>query len=76
MNAIALAPVEDFRRDSDLFGESAREPEVQSRFQAALQRGMQTRAAEMDFAREFPGVFLFLPAPNVDDVPWVTLCRM
>src|SRR6202049_1635463 len=34
VNAIALAPVEDFRRDSDLFGEAARTPEGQSRFQA------------------------------------------
>ena len=36
VNAIALAPVEDFRRDSDLFGEGARNPEFQSRSQAAL----------------------------------------
>jgi enoyl-CoA hydratase/carnithine racemase len=51
VNAIALAPVEDFRRDSDLFGEGARNPEVQSRFQAALNRGLQTRDAEMDLAQ-------------------------
>jgi enoyl-CoA hydratase/carnithine racemase len=51
VNAIALAPLEDFRRDSDLFGEGAGKLEVQSRFQAALQRGMQNRDAEMDFAR-------------------------
>src|SRR6516162_3528529 len=49
--AIALAPVEDFRRDSNLFGEGARNPEVQSRLQAALKRGFQTREAEMDLAR-------------------------
>jgi enoyl-CoA hydratase/carnithine racemase len=51
VNAIALAPVEDFRRDSDLFGEGAREPVAQTRFQAALKRGFQTRDAEMDLAR-------------------------
>jgi enoyl-CoA hydratase/carnithine racemase len=51
VNAVALAPVEDFRRDSDLFGEGARNPEVQSRFHAALKHGMQTRDAEMDLAR-------------------------
>jgi enoyl-CoA hydratase/carnithine racemase len=51
VNAIALAPVDDFRRDSDLFGESARTPEAQSRFQAAMKRGFQTRDGEMDFAR-------------------------
>jgi enoyl-CoA hydratase/carnithine racemase len=51
VNAIALAPVEDFRRDSDLFAEAARNPEVQSRLRAALKRGLQTRDAEMDLAR-------------------------
>jgi len=50
VNAIALAPVDDFRRDSDLFGESSRSPEGQSRFQAAFRRGFQTRDAEMDLA--------------------------
>ena len=51
VNAIALAPAEDFRRDSDLFGEGARSPEIQKKFQAALERGFQTRDAEMDLAR-------------------------
>jgi enoyl-CoA hydratase/carnithine racemase len=51
VNAIALAPAEDFRRDSDLFGEGARNPEAQSRFEAAFRRGFQTRDAEMDLAR-------------------------
>src|SRR5262245_47521567 len=49
-NAIALAPVADFRRDSDLFGEGTQTAEAQSRFQAALKRGFQTRDAEMDLA--------------------------
>jgi enoyl-CoA hydratase/carnithine racemase len=51
VNAIALAPVEDFRRDSDLFGEGSRNPEAQGRFQAAFKRGFQTRDAELDLAR-------------------------
>ena len=51
VNAIALAPVDDFRRDSDLFGESVRRPEAQSRLQAAMKRGFQTREAEMDLAQ-------------------------
>ena len=51
VNAIALAPVEDFRRDSDLFGEGCATAEAQSRFQAALKRGFQTRDAEMDLGR-------------------------
>jgi enoyl-CoA hydratase/carnithine racemase len=51
VNAIALAPVEDFRRDSDLFGEGSSSPEVQRRFGVALKRGFQTREAEMDLGR-------------------------
>ena len=51
VNAIALAPVEDFRRDSDMFGEGVRNPEAQSQIQAAMNRGFQTRDAEMDLAR-------------------------
>ena len=51
VNAIALAPVEDFRRDSDLFGQTVRTPEVQSRIGAAMKRGLQTRDAEMALAR-------------------------
>jgi enoyl-CoA hydratase/carnithine racemase len=51
VNAIALAPAEDFRRDSDLFGEGVRNPEAQSRIQAAMKLGLQTRDAEMAVAR-------------------------
>jgi len=51
VNAIALAPAEDFRRDSDRFGEGARSPETQKRIQAAIERGFQTRDAEIDLAR-------------------------
>jgi enoyl-CoA hydratase/carnithine racemase len=50
VNAISLAPVEDFRRDSDLFGEGVRKPDAQSRLQAALTRGFQTRDVEIDLA--------------------------
>jgi enoyl-CoA hydratase/carnithine racemase len=52
VNAIALAPAEDFRRDSDLFGEGARTAETQCRMQAAMKRGFQTRDAEMALARK------------------------
>jgi enoyl-CoA hydratase/carnithine racemase len=51
VNAIALAPAEDFRRDSDLFGEGVRHPEAQKRIEAALKRGFQTREAEMSLGR-------------------------
>ena len=59
VNAIALAPTEDFRRDSDLFAEYSRDPEAQSRFAAALKRGFQTRDAELTLARMLGD----LPAP-------------
>ena len=51
VNAIALAPADDFRRDSDLFAEGVRTLEYQRRFEAALKRGFQTRGAELDLAR-------------------------
>jgi enoyl-CoA hydratase/carnithine racemase len=47
VNAIALAPADDFRRDSDLFAEAVRTPEAQDRLRVAMGRGLQTRAAEL-----------------------------
>ena len=37
VNAIALAPVEDFRRDSDLFGEGVRNPEARRQLTGRVQ---------------------------------------
>ena len=51
VNAIALAPADDFRRDSNLFGEGVRTPEYRARFEAAMKHGFQTRGAELDLAR-------------------------
>jgi enoyl-CoA hydratase/carnithine racemase len=51
VNAIALAPLEDFRRDSDLFGQAAGEPAAQREIASAVKRGLQTRDAEMDLGR-------------------------
>jgi enoyl-CoA hydratase/carnithine racemase len=51
VNAIALAPAEEFRRDSDIFGNGVRDPEVQLRIRAAMERGFQTRDAELALAR-------------------------
>lgn len=51
VNAIALAPVDDFRRDSELFLEGVRTPESQGLIQAAMKRGFQTRDAEIALGR-------------------------
>jgi enoyl-CoA hydratase/carnithine racemase len=51
VNAIALAPAEDFRRDSDAFGEEVRQPQAQARIRAAMSQGFQTREAEMTLAK-------------------------
>jgi enoyl-CoA hydratase/carnithine racemase len=51
VNAIALAPAEDFRHDSDIFGNGVRDAEAQRRIQTAFERGFQTRDAEMALAR-------------------------
>jgi enoyl-CoA hydratase/carnithine racemase len=67
VNAITLAPIDDFRRDSDLFAEEVQNPETQRRYQNALSRGLQTRKAEMQLAEVFSELG---PAqPSVDSVP-------
>jgi hypothetical protein len=45
VGAIMLASADEFRRDSDLFVERAGEPAAQTRTQAAMTRGFQTRTA-------------------------------
>lgn len=51
VNAITLPSVEDIRRDSDLFLEGTRTPEFQALTQAAMEKGFQTREAEMNLAK-------------------------
>jgi enoyl-CoA hydratase/carnithine racemase len=51
VNAIALAPIQDFRRDSDLFGEGVRADEAQTLITSAMKRGLQTRDAELALGR-------------------------
>jgi enoyl-CoA hydratase/carnithine racemase len=61
VNGIALAPVEDFRRDSDLFGEAVRAPDAQRLTAAAMKQGFQTRDAELALGRVLAD--LIAPAP-------------
>jgi len=51
VNAIALPSVEEFRRDSDLFGQGVREPQAQSLTEAAMKLGFKTREGEMALGR-------------------------
>jgi enoyl-CoA hydratase/carnithine racemase len=51
VDAISLAPVTEFRRDSDLFLEAARHPDAQRAAQNAKARGFQTRAGELELGR-------------------------
>ena len=51
VTAISLAQPDDFRRDSDLFLERARDPETQRRMSIAMTRGFQTHDGEMALAR-------------------------
>lgn len=50
INAISLAQIDDFRRDSNVFLERARDPETQRRTALALSRGFQTHDGEMALA--------------------------
>jgi len=50
VNDIALAPAEDFRKDSTTFLENFRAPGSKERLDGALKRGFQTREGEMELA--------------------------
>jgi enoyl-CoA hydratase/carnithine racemase len=56
VNAITLAPADDFRRDSDLFGEQVRTTATQRRVQSAMRQGLQTREAELELAGMLGGL--------------------
>jgi enoyl-CoA hydratase/carnithine racemase len=50
INEVTLAPIDDFRHDSDLFAEEVHNTETQHRIKTAMRRGLQTRHAELEFA--------------------------
>jgi enoyl-CoA hydratase/carnithine racemase len=56
VNAISLAPPEEFRRDSDLFGAGVRTPETQHLIQRAMASGLQTRDGELSLGEMLPGL--------------------
>ena len=51
VNAISLAQADEFRRDSDLFLECARDPESQRRMRVAMTRGFQTHDGELTLSK-------------------------
>ena len=51
VNAIALAPIQDCRRDFDFFGEAVRAPEAQRLTATAMTQGFQTLDAELALGR-------------------------
>jgi enoyl-CoA hydratase/carnithine racemase len=51
VNAIALASIDEFRRDSNLFGANVQSLRAQRRMEAAMALGFQTREAELDLGR-------------------------
>jgi enoyl-CoA hydratase/carnithine racemase len=65
VNRIALAPVDDFRRDSDLFLECAREPEAQCRTAVAMTRGFQTHEGEIALGVMVGGLADYRPREGI-----------
>ena len=56
VNAISLAPLEDFRRDSDLFRDSVGSAQTQRLIQTAMKHSLQTRDAELTLGAMLAGL--------------------
>ncbi len=56
VNAFALVSADEVRRDSNLFVEGLGNPQAQSRLREALQKGMQSRDAELNFPKLLNGL--------------------
>ena len=56
LDALTLAPADDFRRDTDFFLQAATSPETQARIKAAFALGFQTPAGELALGQMLAGL--------------------
>ena len=73
VNAISLAPLEDFRRDSDLFRDSVGSAQTQRLIQTAMKHCLQTRDAELTLGAMLAGLSDEEPDPPPGGGPTTVL---
>ncbi|MGZ6869295.1 MAG: enoyl-CoA hydratase/isomerase family protein [Frankiaceae bacterium] len=73
VNAISLAPLEDFRRDSDLFRDSVGSAQTQRLIQTAMKHSLQTRDAELTLGAMLAGLSDEEPDPPPGGGPTTVL---